>query len=70
MEADHLEQIWHDYAARLKAFIRGRIGDAAEADDVLQEVFLRIHTGLCCREAATHLARWIYRATRNLIVDR
>ncbi len=70
MQSDHLVEIWNDYTARLRAFIRGRIDDEAEADDLLQEVFLRIHTGLCCREAAPHLERWIYRATRNLIVDR
>ncbi len=70
MQHDHLEQIWNDYAARLRTFIRARMDDDADADDVLQEVFLRIHTGLCCREAATRLEGWIYRVTRNLIVDR
>ena len=70
MQSDHLEEIWNDYAARLRAFIRGRLDDKAEADDVLQEVFLRIHTGLCCKEAATRLEGWIYRVTRNLIADR
>ncbi len=70
MQHDHLEQIWNDYAARLRAFIRGRMDDEADVDDVLQEVFLRIHTGLCCREAAGNLEGWIYRVTRNLIVDR
>jgi len=69
MQADHLEELWNDYSSRLLAFIRGRIGDEPEADDILQEVFLRVHTGLCCREAVGNLESWIYRVTRNLVID-
>jgi RNA polymerase sigma-70 factor (ECF subfamily) len=69
MEADHLEQVWHEYSSRLLAFIRGKVGGRADAEDILQEVFLRVHTGLCCREAVGRLDRWIYRVARNLIID-
>jgi RNA polymerase sigma-70 factor (ECF subfamily) len=69
MQADQLEEVWHEYCCRLLAFIRGKVSDGTEADDILQEVFLRIHEGLCCREAAANLEAWIYRVTRNLIVD-
>ena len=70
MRPDHLETLWKDYSSRLLAFIRSKVKDDAEAQDLLQEVFLRVHTGLCCREAVTRLESWIYRVTRNLIVDR
>jgi RNA polymerase sigma-70 factor (ECF subfamily) len=69
MQADHLEELWNDYSSRLLAFIRGRVNDETEADDILQEVFLRVHTGLCCREAVGNLESWIYRVTRNLVID-
>ena len=69
MQADHLEELWNDYSSRLLAFIRGRVDDETEADDILQEVFLRVHTGLCCREAVGNLESWIYRVTRNLVID-
>ncbi len=69
MQADHLEKLWSEYCCRLLAFIRGKVADENEADDILQDVFLRLHAGLCCREAVTHLDAWIYRVTRNLIVD-
>ena len=69
MQADHLEELWNDYSSRLLAFIRGRVDDESEADDILQEVFLRVHTGLCCREAVGNLESWIYRVTRNLVID-
>jgi len=69
VQAEHLEKLWNDYCCRLLAFIRGRISDETEADDILQEVFLRIHEGLCCMEAVTNLESWIYRVTRNLVID-
>ena len=69
MQADHLEKLWNEYCCRLLAFIRGRISDETEAEDILQEVFLRIHEGLCCMEAVTNLESWIYRVTRNLVID-
>jgi RNA polymerase sigma-70 factor (ECF subfamily) len=69
MQADHLEGVWNEYSSRLLAFIRGRVSNETEAEDILQEVFLRVHTGLCCREAVGNLASWIYRVTRNLVID-
>lgn len=69
MQADHLEKLWNDYCCRLLAFIRTRVSDEHEADDILQEAFLRIHEGLCCMEAVTNLESWIYRVTRNLVID-
>jgi len=69
MKSEHLVRIWTEYSSRLLAFIRGKIPDAVEAEDILQEVFLRVHTGLCCREAVGRFDSWIYRVTRNLIID-
>ena len=35
--------IWTEFGERLRGFIARRVGNEADADDVLQEVFLRIH---------------------------
>jgi RNA polymerase sigma-70 factor, ECF subfamily len=70
LEATHLEMLWDRYRARLLGFIRGKVADPDDAEDILQEVFLRVHTGLCCLQEWTVMERWIYRVTRNLIIDR
>jgi len=70
MDASDLELIWDRYRDRLLNFIKGRIPDPDEAEDILQEVFLRIHTGLCCLREWVAIERWTYRVTRNLIIDR
>ncbi len=69
--SDHLELWWDQYSQRLRAFIRGRVWDDGEAEDILQEVFIRIHRNLCCRPEAewNKPESWIYQIARNLIID-
>lgn len=69
MQAEHLEKVWNSYADRLLSFVRGKVSGETDAEDILQEVFLRIHEGLCCMEAVTSLESWMYRVARNLIID-
>lgn len=67
----NLQQLWDRYSLRLKAFIRSRVADEAEADDVLQEVFIRVHRNLCCQPDSEwgKPEAWIYQIARNLIID-
>jgi RNA polymerase sigma-70 factor (ECF subfamily) len=45
---EHLERLWDQYSHRLLAFIRSRVSNDADAEDILQEVFIRVHRHLCC----------------------
>ena len=69
MQPNNLQTIWDHFCCRLLAFIRGRVAEPADADDILQEVFLRIHTHLCCLPEPDKLDSWVYQIARNLIVD-
>jgi RNA polymerase sigma-70 factor (ECF subfamily) len=69
MEAEELRLVWDRYGERLFRFIRARVGSAEEAEDLLQELFIRVHTKLCCLEEWPSLERWIHRVGRNLIID-
>ncbi len=53
----------------MKAFIRGRVADEDDVEDLLQEVFVRIHTHLCCLRDLSKLESWIYQIARNAIID-
>ena len=63
------ENIWLDYHARLRAFILSRISDSSASDEILQEVFLKMHTGLASLKDETKLKSWLYRITRNAMID-
>ncbi len=69
MHAETLETIWDRFCCRLLAFIRGRVSDEAEAEDILQEAFLRIHQHLCCLPDTDKMDAWVYQIARNLIID-
>ena len=64
-----LETIWQDFAGPLRGFIRKRVGNDPDADDILQQVFLKIQTRLDSLRDTEKLAGWLYRITRNAIID-
>ncbi len=63
------EQIWRDHHAHLHRFIASRVSDKAEAEDILQDVFLRIHAQIDSLDDADRLQAWIYRIARNVVID-
>jgi RNA polymerase sigma-70 factor (ECF subfamily) len=63
------EQAWEAFHTPLHQFIRRRVADEATAEDLLQEVFLKIHQQGAQLRDARRLESWIYQITRNLIID-
>ena len=66
---DRSEKIWQEYHARLRAFVKRRISDDCAADDVLQEVFLKMHVSLNSLKDEAKLQSWLYQIARNAVVD-
>ncbi|HZQ10555.1 MAG TPA: RNA polymerase sigma factor SigZ [Anaerolineae bacterium] len=63
------EAIWYQFSTNLKRFIQKRVGNNQVADDILQDVFIKIHLHLDSLEDETRLQSWIYQITRNTIAD-
>lgn len=63
------EQLWQEYHTRLRSFVIRRVADDAATDDILQDVFLKMHAGLPSLKDATKLQGWLYRIARNAIID-
>ena len=63
------EQIWRQYHEGMHGFILSRVGDEAACDDILQEVFIRVHTRIGSLKDDGKIRSWIYRIARNAIVD-
>ena len=64
-----METIWEDFSKKIYAFIRSRVEDDPTADDLLQEVFVRIHQNIKSLHNNERLESWIYQIARNLIID-
>lgn len=63
------ELLWRELRDRLRAFIARRVNNPADSEDLLQEVFLRIHQHLASVRDAQRLEPWIFQLTRNAITD-
>lgn len=59
---------WLPFAAGLRAFVRRRV-PAQEADDVTQEVLLRLHRGAGSLRDGERAEAWIYSIARRTIAD-
>ena len=63
------EKVWHEYHSKIHTFIQNKIHDAATTDDILQDVFMKMHTGLDSLRDETKLRSWLYQIARNAIID-
>jgi len=66
---DSTEQIWQEYHHKLHGFIQSRVSDSSLADDILQDVFTRIHSRIDSLKDSRKIQSWIYQITRNAIID-
>lgn len=55
---------------RLRNFIRRRVPDANEAEDILQDVFFEYVEAYRLPESIEQVGAWLYRVARNRIIDR
>lgn len=67
--ADLAPPSWQVLRSELVRFVRTRVGDEAAADDIVHDVLLRAWRELQGPEPPVHLRGWLYRVTRNSIVD-
>ena len=55
--------------SRLRNFIRGRVPDPAEVEDVLQEVFYELLEAYRLMKPVEQVSAWLFRVARNRIID-
>lgn len=67
--AQAAEAVWSEMSGRLRAFLARRVRDPEDADDLLQEVFLRLHRSSGTLVEADRLHAWLFQITRNVLVD-
>lgn len=63
------ENVWREFSDRLRGFIGRRVSSPADADDLLSDVFVKVHTRIDTLEDEARLAPWLYQITRNTLTD-
>ena len=63
------EDLWQLVHDGLHAFIAKRVNDQGHVEDILQDVFVRVHRQMDRVNDPRRIISWIYQITRNAIID-
>jgi RNA polymerase sigma-70 factor (ECF subfamily) len=61
--------VWTDLRDPLRRFIGKRVADSHAADDITQDVMLKVQTRLDALPSDDRLAAWMFQIARNAVVD-
>ncbi len=61
--------LWRALHERLTAFVRRRVPSAFDADDVVQDVFVRAQVGLSRAGRVDDVEAWLFRIARSAVAD-
>ena len=67
--AARTDELWTAFSGSLKRFIARRVRDEHDAEDLLQEVFLRAHVSVHDVRDPNRVRPWLYRVAANAIAD-
>jgi RNA polymerase sigma factor (sigma-70 family) len=66
---DAFEVLVHRYSAPLWSFIRSMLGNEQQADDVMQQVFLKLYLSLPSLQTDGSLKPWLFQVAHHCCVD-
>jgi RNA polymerase sigma factor (sigma-70 family) len=69
LESDKIGTIYKGERKRLLGYIRNRISNRLEAEDILQDVFYQLTVGFSDIRRLENLTAWLYKVADNRIID-
>ena len=63
------DAVWTAFGGRLRGFIAKRVREDVDIDDILQDVFAKIHEGLPKLQESEKLEAWLFQVARRAVVD-
>jgi RNA polymerase sigma-70 factor (ECF subfamily) len=61
--------VWHELSEALRSFLRSRLPSESDADDLLQDVFVRVIEKIGSLREADRIESWVYQIARNAVAD-
>jgi len=65
----NLEKIWAEYRASLKAFLHSKVSNAADVDDLLQDILLKSYQNLSKLRENESIKSWLFQIANHSIID-
>ncbi|MBK8099291.1 MAG: RNA polymerase sigma factor SigZ [Planctomycetes bacterium] len=69
MNDQDLELAWPPLQQQLQAFVRRRVRDRDAADDIVQDVFVKLATRLAESPDRSALHAWVFQVARHAVID-
>lgn len=69
MKDSEFYMVWNKFRNELLNFIKAKVDDEYEAEDILQEVFIKIYRNIEQLDDQAKLKPWLYKITNNTIID-
>jgi RNA polymerase sigma-70 factor, ECF subfamily len=66
---ENINSIWNDFKSELLCFIKAKVKDEYAAEDILQEVFIKVYNNINQLVDQSKLKSWLYKTTNNTIID-
>ncbi len=64
-----VEEVHERFDAGLRSFVAARVRDPASAEDLVQDVYLKIQTRIGTIRDEERVGAWVYRVARNTVYD-
>jgi len=61
---------WKELERHLRPYLARRVASAADIDDLLQDIFIRLHQGLASLQDEERFGGWVYRVANSAIIDK
>jgi len=66
---DRISDIFRREQGRLRSFVRNRVADEGDAEDILQDVFYELVETYRLMKPVEQAGAWLFRVARNRIID-
>jgi RNA polymerase sigma-70 factor (ECF subfamily) len=64
-----VQQVWLEYGQSVRQFLRSRVPDSADADDLAQDILIKTHARLPEIRDPQAFRTWLFRVARNSVAD-
>jgi RNA polymerase sigma-70 factor (ECF subfamily) len=64
-----VDDVWAEFGAALRTFVRRRVADPHQAEDLVSEIVVRVHRHLDRLDDEERLTAWVFRIARNVLKD-
>jgi len=67
--SQNTDVVWNEFSGQIRGYLLGKVKQKDDAEDLLQEIFIKIHSRLGDLKDEKKLAPWIYQIVRNSLTD-